>query len=137
MSKAQIYSHVYLQGNRLVLDAQALGWATLLIAAASSATSCGGTIATNDPPNATGGAPLIGPGVCAVYPSGGASTLGAGVCAAYASGGASSESTVVADSGFVAGVCPVFIDASGGATSANGSGDASTGGYPYQGGGIC
>jgi len=121
----QTACHVFLQSNRIVLDAQALALATLLIAAAGGAAACGGDVAPPQPTaNSSGGAPVIGPGICAVYASGGAAGSG-----------------VVTDSGFVAGVCPVFVDAAASGGASNQVLDASVGGssapYTTPAGGIC
>ncbi len=149
MSNQHQVSHVFMQSDRIVLDAQALALATILIAAACGVASCGGEVVGPQPPaNSTGGVAVIGPGVCAVYASGGtaggvATTLasssggspviGPGICAVYPSGG-TAGSSVATTSGFVGGVCPVSVDATGGA--ANGVADASVGGTAPV-GGIC
>ena len=96
--------HVFMQSNRIVLDAQALALATLLVAAAAGTSSCGDNVAAPPPPvPSTGGTPAIGPGVCVAYSSGG-----------------EAGSSSVADSGFVAsgGMLSVDGDAAvGGASS--------------------
>ena len=87
--------HVFIDSGRIALDAQALAWATMLIAASAGAASCGGQVeqAAGDS-GAQQGPVITGPGVCAVY-------YDAGVPA----------SSTVTDSGFAPGVCPIQIDA--------------------------
>jgi len=146
MSKSEVDSHVYLHANRLVLDAQALAWATLLIAAAAGAASCAGTTAEDPPVGSSGGATVMGPGVCAVFVSGGSNTGGSSEQAAL--GGSVPRTSVASTGGYGPGVCatggsPVISPGicaayiGGGTTGNSGtsSGDGSTGGF--QGGGIC